>query len=72
MSIKFFGQAAATAAAALRFFRRASKPIMPRPPAKSGSAAGNGVAMIGPLANIGYRETIEGQVDGRKRTVRSC
>ncbi len=38
----FFDQAAS--AAAFRFLRQPSRPIAPRPVAKSGSAAGNGVA----------------------------
>ena len=37
-------QAAANAAAAFRFLRRASSPKAPRPPAKSGRAAGSGVS----------------------------
>src|SRR5664279_3341569 len=40
----FLDQAAARTADAFRFLRRASQPITPRPVAKSGSAAGNGVA----------------------------
>jgi hypothetical protein len=34
------------AAAVFRFLRRASRPNTPRPPAKSGKAAGSGVAML--------------------------
>ena len=41
-----FAQAAARAAAAFRFLRQPNKPIAPRPVAKSGSAAGSGVAVI--------------------------
>ena len=37
-------QAAANAAAAFRFLRRASSPKAPRPPAKGGRAAGSGVS----------------------------
>jgi hypothetical protein len=39
-----FNQAAASAAAFFRFLRQLNRPIAPRPEAKSGSAAGNGVS----------------------------
>ena len=43
--IRRFDQAAAIAEVFFRFLRCASRPIIPRPPAKSGRAAGRGVAL---------------------------
>jgi hypothetical protein len=42
--IRCVDQAAASAAACFRFLRRANRPMTPTPPAKSGRAAGRGVA----------------------------
>ena len=42
--ISYFYQAAGAAAAFFRFLRQPSRPNAPRPVAKSGSAAGSGVA----------------------------
>jgi hypothetical protein len=42
-SDQVFDQAAAIAAASFRFLRQPSRPIAPRPAAKSGRAAGSGV-----------------------------
>ena len=45
--IRCFDQAAASAAAFLRFLRQPSRPNAPRPEAKSGSAPGSGVGAVG-------------------------
>ena len=49
--IRFFGQAAAIAAAFFRFLRQPSKPNAPSPEAKSGRAAGKGVPRLEELVD---------------------
>lgn len=43
---------AAASALAFRFLRRAKKPIMPRPPANIGKAAGSGVAEANSMSPV--------------------
>jgi hypothetical protein len=50
-----FDQAAAIASASFRFLRQPSRPITPRPVAKSGRAAGRGVASTSDWNVAGYK-----------------
>jgi hypothetical protein len=50
--IRCLDQAAASAVAFLRFLRRESRPNAPRPVAKSGSAAGSGVAAVNSVKSV--------------------